>query len=51
MWDQDMGAQAVGNPEKKLKPLFTSCSGQKRTQGESLWNLDGMKYFHKAEKK
>jgi hypothetical protein len=40
----------MGNPEKKLKPLFTSGSGQKRTQGKSLWNLDGMKYFHRVEK-
>ncbi len=41
MWDQDirmqeLGAQAIGNREKKLKPLFTSGSGQKRTQGKSL---------------
>jgi hypothetical protein len=48
MWDQDLrmqelGAQAMGSQEKKLKPLFTSGSGQKRTQGKSLWNLDGMK--------
>jgi hypothetical protein len=40
----------MGNPEKKLKPLFTSGSGQKRSQGRSLWNLEGMKYFHIAEK-
>jgi hypothetical protein len=40
----------MGNPEKKLNPLFTSGSGQKRTQGKSLWNLDSMKYFHRAEK-
>jgi hypothetical protein len=50
MWDQDiqmqeLGAEAVGNPEKKLKPFFTSGSGQKRTQGKSLWNIDSMKYF------
>jgi hypothetical protein len=55
MWDQDLRmqeleARAMGNPEKKWKPLFTSGSGQKRTQGKSLWNLDGMKYFHRAEK-
>ncbi len=43
-----MGAQAMGNPEKKLKPLLTSGSSQKGTQGKSLWNLDGMKYFHRA---
>jgi hypothetical protein len=48
MWDQDiqvqeLGTEAMGNPEKKLKPLFTSGSGQKRTQGKSLWNLKGMK--------
>ena len=51
MWDQDIPMQELGeeakeNPEKKLKPLFTSGGGQKRTQGKSLWNLDGMKYFH-----
>ncbi len=55
MWDQDirmqeLGAEAIENPEKKLKPLFTSGSGQKRTQGKSLWNLEGMKYFHRVEK-
>jgi hypothetical protein len=47
---QELGAQAMGNPEMKLKPLFTSGSGQKITQGKSLWNLGGMKYFHRAEK-
>ena len=41
MWDQDIRMQELGeeakeNPEKKLKPLFTSGSGQKRTQGKSL---------------
>ncbi len=46
----ELGTQAMGNQEKKLKPLFTSGSGQKRTQGKSLWNLDGMKYLHRAEK-
>jgi hypothetical protein len=55
MWDQDiqmqeLGAEAMGNPEKKSKPLFTRRSGQKRTQGKSLWNLEGMKYFHRVEK-
>ncbi len=56
MWDQnlrmqELGAQAMGSQEKKLKQLFTSGSGQKRTQGKSLWNLEGMKYFHRAETK
>jgi hypothetical protein len=56
MWDQDiqmqeLGAEAMTNPEKKLKTLFTSGSGQKRTQGKIFWNLEGMKYFHRAEKK
>jgi hypothetical protein len=55
MWDQDkqmreLGEEAKDNPEKKLKTLFTSESGQKRPQGKSLWNLEGMKYFHQAEK-
>ncbi len=55
MWDQDiqmgeLGEEAKEHPEKTLKPLFTRESGQKRTQGKSLWNLEGMKYFHRAEK-
>jgi hypothetical protein len=48
---QELGAEAMGNPENKSKPLFTSGSGQKRTQCKSLWNLDGMKYFHRVGKK
>jgi hypothetical protein len=56
MWDQvirmqELGAQAIGSQEKKLQPLFTSGSSQKRTQGKSLWNIEGMKYFHSAGKK
>jgi hypothetical protein len=54
MWDQDLRMQAleahaISSQKKKLKPLFTSGSGQKRTQGKSLWNLEGMKYFHSPE--
>jgi hypothetical protein len=47
---QELGAEGMENPEKKLKSLFTSGSDQKRTQGKSLWNLEGMKYIHQAEK-
>jgi hypothetical protein len=47
---QELGAEAMGNPEKKLKQLFTGVSGQKRTQGKNCLNLDSMKYFHRAEK-
>ncbi len=55
MWEHDiqireLGEVAKDNPEKKLKPLFTSGSGQKRTQGKSSWNLEGMKYYHRAGK-
>jgi hypothetical protein len=55
MWDMDiqmweLGEEAKENPEKKLKPLFISGSGQKRTQTKSLWNLEGMKYFHQVGK-
>ncbi len=35
---------------EELPPLFTSGSGQKRTKGKNLWNIEGMKYFHSAEK-
>ncbi len=47
---QELRTEAIEIPEKKLKPLFTSGSGQKRTQGNSLWNLEGMKFVHRAEK-
>jgi hypothetical protein len=47
---QELGAEAMGNPEKKLKPFFISGSSQKRTQGKSFWNLGGMEYFHRAKK-
>ncbi len=54
IWEQDLqmqelGAQAMGN-ETKWKPLITSGSGQKRAQGKTLWNLDDMEFFHRAEK-
>jgi hypothetical protein len=56
MWDQvvqmqELGAQAIGNQEKKLQPLFTSGSGRKRTQGKSLWNKEGMQCFWNAERR
>ncbi len=43
---QELETQAIGSQEKKLQSLFTSGSDQKRTQGKSLWNIEGMKYFH-----
>jgi hypothetical protein len=48
---QKLGAQAIGSQKKKLKLLFIIGSGQKRTQGKSLGNLEGMKYFLRAETK
>ncbi len=44
-------AKGNGQPEKKLKPLFTSGGGQKHMQGKSLWNKDGMRYFKSVEVK
>ena len=54
MWDQDirmreLGSGAMGNPEEKLQPRFTSGKGKKREQGKSLWNKEGMTYFKKTE--
>jgi len=55
MWDQDirmreLGKDAMGNPEKKIRPNFTTGSGQKRAKGMTLWNKEGMRYFRNAEK-
>jgi hypothetical protein len=46
-----VGGTGYWQSREKLKPLFTRRSNQKRTQGKSLWNLEGMKYFHRAETK
>jgi hypothetical protein len=56
MWDQDIrmresGKDAMGNPEKKISPNFTTGCGQKRAKGKTLWNKEGMRYFRNAEKK
>ncbi len=40
----------MGNPEKKIRPNFTTGSGQKRAKGMTLWNKEGMRYFRNAEK-
>ena len=45
------GQASMGNPEKKLKPVFTSRGGQKRIQGKSLCNKEGMRYFQNVEEK
>jgi len=55
MWDQDIrmreaGKDAMATREKKMKAHFTSGSGQKRVQGKSLWNKEGMRYFRDAER-
>jgi hypothetical protein len=41
-----VGGRGYGKSRKEIKLLFTSGRGQKRTQGNSLWNLEGMKCFH-----
>ena len=56
VWSQDvkmveMGVRVMGNREKKKKPLFTQGEGAKRVNGESLWNIEGRKYFAGAEAK
>jgi hypothetical protein len=40
----------MGNPEKKIRPNFTSGGGQKHAKGKTLWNKEGMRYFRNAEK-
>ena len=52
MWDQDdrMAANPHSNPEKKLRPLFTSGRGKKREYGTSLWTDEGMEFYYTGEK-
>ena len=56
VWDQDVkmiekGERVMGSREKKKKLLFTQGEGAKRVKGESLWNIEGRKYFADAEAK
>jgi hypothetical protein len=56
VWSQDvkmieMGVRVMGSREKKKKPLFTQGEGAKRVKGESLWNIEGRRYFAGAEAK
>jgi hypothetical protein len=46
-----VGGTGYCSQEKKLKTFVTSGSSKKRTQGKSLKNLEGMKYFPRAETK
>ena len=57
MWDQEMTLLARNDdlvevePTKKARPLFTHGMGQKRLFGVSLWNKDGLEYYHQHTKK
>jgi hypothetical protein len=55
VWDQTMkmkqlGAAVHGERETRLRPLFTGGKGKKKEQGMSLWSVEGLKYFSRAEK-
>jgi hypothetical protein len=56
VWDQTMkikqlGAAVHGERETRLRPLLTGGKGKKKKQGMSLWSVEGLKYFRRAEKK
>ncbi len=56
VWDQtikmkQLGAVVHGERETRLRPLFTGGKGKKKEQGMSLWSVEGLKYFRRAEKK
>ncbi len=55
IWDQTMkmkqlGAAVHGERETRLRPLFTRGKGKKKEQGMSLWSVEGLKYFRRADK-
>ncbi len=55
VWDQtikmkQLGAAVHGERETRLQPLFTAVKGKKKEQGMSLWSVEGLKYFRRAEK-
>ncbi len=55
VWDQTMkikqlGAVVHGKRETRLRPLFTGGKEKKKEQGMSLWSVEGLKFFRRAEK-
>ncbi len=48
---KEKGVRVMGSGEKKKKPLIIQGEGVKRVKGESLWNINGRKYFANAEAK
>jgi hypothetical protein len=46
-----VGGRGYGKSREEIETIVTSGGGQKRTQGKSLWNLEGMNFFHREEKK
>jgi hypothetical protein len=45
-----VGGTGYQQSREEIEPLFTSGNGQKRTQGKSLWNLEGVKLFIELKK-
>jgi hypothetical protein len=55
IWDQTMkmkqlDAAVHGERKIRLRPLFTGEKEKKKEQGMSLWSVEGLKYFRRAEK-
>ena len=46
-----VGGTGYWQSREEIETIVSSGSGQKRTQGKSLWNLGSMKYFHRVETK
>jgi len=38
------------SPEKKVRPLFSVGEGRKRDSGISVWNKEGLEFYHTVEK-
>ncbi len=47
---KQLGVAVHGERETRLRPLFTGGKGKKKKQGMSLWRVEGLKYFRRAEK-
>ena len=53
VWDQAKRLMSTPDapPEKKEKTLFSTGEGKKRESGKSVWNDEGLEYYHGVEKK
>ncbi len=48
--NERVGATGYGKSREEIETIVYKWKWPEENSSKSLWNLDGMKYFHRAEK-